>query len=331
MDSSDKPILYTGQSVEDIPQNVTHVKVDRTVKEIGGSAFQDCRQLRSVELCKGLEPIDDGAFDCCTSLESINIPSSIKVISGGEFCDCRQLMNVELCQGLERIGIYAFDGCTSLVSIRIPSTVKMIGKWAFAGCSQLINVELCEGLERIDERAFRGCTSLTSIQIPSTVNYIERGAFSGCDSLLAIEFSEEIEQFVDEVLLPWWNHGVSEASLRTYSFLVQGNIPARLDTIKSQKWKITIHVMLQRIPEQLKWVNKFWIDRYFDSIEYRLSDYEQAQEVVPFLELALWKVKITEQSNGSLINDDSKILCRIDSFSMFAIIFPNVLSFFFEE
>jgi hypothetical protein len=54
--------LYTGQSREDIPRNVTHVKVvDPTVKVIGKYAFTGCSQLRNVELCEGeLERIDRG-------------------------------------------------------------------------------------------------------------------------------------------------------------------------------------------------------------------------------------------------------------------------------
>jgi hypothetical protein len=55
------------------------------------------------------------------------------------------------------------------------------------------------------------------------------------------------------------------------------------------------------------------------------------QDVVPLLELALWKTKMIEQSNGNLISDDVRSKCRGDSISMFAIIFPNVLSFLVGE
>ncbi len=242
-------------------------------------------------------------------------------------------MNVELHEGLKRIDERAFQGCSSLERIRIPSTVKKISKYAFDGCNQLINVELLEGLERIEYKAFHECTSLTSIRIPSTVKEISGRAFEKCNNLEAIEFCNETEQFVDEVPLPWWNHGVSKASLRTYSFLVRCNILARLGTIQVQKWKINIHDMLQRIPEEVFKEVKYrdWDEPHFGSIEHRLSEYKQAQEVAPFLELALWKAKMTEQSNGNLINDDAKMLCRIDSLSMFSIIFPNVISFLFEE
>ena len=108
-----------------------------------------------------------------------------------------------------------------------------------------------------------------------------------------------IDQFVNEASLPWWNQGVSEASLRTYSFLAQRNIPARLCAIQEHKCKENIHNMMQRIPDVLQRIpeedwgkkkanDKVWDDN-FDSIENRLSNYELVQEGAPFLELALWK------------------------------------------
>ena len=47
------------------------------------------------------------------------------------------------------------------------------------------------------------------------------------------------------------------------------------------------------------------------------------------LQLAIWKSKITEQTNGDidLLNAHMKIECRIDSMSMIGIIIPNVLAF----
>jgi hypothetical protein len=61
-----------------------------------------------------VESIDYGAFCDCTSLESINIPSSLK-----------------------NIGEEAFANCTSLSSIVIPDSVTSIGKNAFYNCTSL--------------------------------------------------------------------------------------------------------------------------------------------------------------------------------------------------
>ncbi len=150
-----------------------------------------------------------------------------------------------------------------------------------------------------------------------------------CERLLAIELCEEIEQFVHEASLHWWNHGVSEESLRTYSFLARRNIPSRLDTIHFQTWKENIHNMLQRIPEELEYddINRIWDDRYFDSIEHRLSDYEQAQEVAPILELALWKSKMEEQLISKGLDAEMKLQFYLYSLSMVCIIIRKALSF----
>jgi hypothetical protein len=47
------------------------------------------------------------------------------------------------------------------------------------------------------------------------------------------------------------------------------------------------------------------------------------------LELAIWKSKIIERTDGNidLLDGDMKIECQTDSLTMVVIIFPNVLSF----
>ena len=80
--------------------------------------------------------------------------------------------------------------------------------------------------------------------------------------------------------------------------------------------------MLQWIPKVELFVEYY----YFDSIEYWLANYVYFLEVAPFLELALWNAKIMEQSNGNHINNDMKILCRVDSLEMFPLSFPMFFS-----
>jgi hypothetical protein len=308
------PFIYTGQSRGDIPRNVTHVKVHPAVKEISEGAFYRCRELMNVELCEGLERIDSWAFCGCTSLERIIIPSTVKEIGSSAFFCCRKLMNLELCEGLERIDSWAFRGCTSLERIIIPSTIKEIGRSAFRYCSKLMNLELCEGLERIDERAFENCTSLERIIIPSTVSFIDESAFYGCSGLVSVEFCSI------EVTLPC----LREETLRMYSLLAQSKIPHLLRRIKVHAWKSNIHKMLQPILEEVSQ------DKACELVNSRLSEYKHRQYGLTVLELALWKAKIMEQSNtDSFINveNDVKWMCHVNSWSMFAIIFPNVITF----
>ena len=259
--------------------------------------------------------------DTSTLKQRLQQLAVIKGIGESAFLRCNQLANVELREGLRRIDKRVFQNCSTPTSIAIPSTVEVIGTKAFLHCTQLASVELREGLERIDERAFEGCTSLESIRIPSTVKFIHSQAFFDCNNLAAIEFWDEIEQLVNEASLPWWNRGVSEAALRTYYFLAQCNIRSRLDQIKFQTWKNNIHAMLQRIPEELEDKN------YLQSIASQLANYEHLQEVAPLLELALWKSKISEQTNTKDIDAQLKLQCRFNSLSMAPIIIQNALSF----
>ena len=234
-----------------------------------------------------------------------------------------------------------------MTHVRVDPSVRVIEPYAFCGRLHLRSVELNEGLELIKDGAFENCASLRHIRIPSTVYYIAEDAFKDCDRLETIEFCEEIEQLVNEASLHWWNHGLSEVSLRTYSFLLEFGIPARLGAIQCQMWRDNIYDMLQRIPEELEEESlapfqdpiydlihnaNEYIDygdsEFFASIDSWLYNYEQLRDdVAPILELALWKLKMDEHSNGDLITEQMKLQCRFDSLSMVTIIIPNTLSF----
>ena len=101
--------------------------------------------------------IDNEAFKNCSSLTSVNIPSSVT-----------------------SIGDYAFAGCSSLTSVEIPSSVTDIGNYAFSGCSSLASVNIPSSVTAIGYKAFSGCSCLTSVNIPSSVTYIGGSAFYRC-------------------------------------------------------------------------------------------------------------------------------------------------------
>jgi hypothetical protein len=186
--------IYSRQRTENIPRDLTRVKVNPSVKVILAQAFDNCSQLTNVQLHEGLEKIGERAFCNCTSLHAIVIPPSVKEIPAKAFDLCSQLTNVELHEGLEKIGWRAFCNCSSLHRIVIPRSVEVIYEFAFAGCSQLTNVELHEGLEKIGERAFCNCRSLHAIVIPPSVELIDEGAFNSCSRLTNVELHEGLEK-----------------------------------------------------------------------------------------------------------------------------------------
>ena len=124
--------------------------------------------------------IGECAFFGCSSLTSINIPSSVTEIGNRVFEDCKSLTSVNIPSGVTEIAWRTFWGCSSLTSVDIPSSVTSIGSETFSGCSSLTSVNIPSGVTEIGESAFSGCSSLTSVNIPSSVTEIERAVFMDC-------------------------------------------------------------------------------------------------------------------------------------------------------
>ena len=73
-------------------------------------------------------------FSGCSSLTSVNIPSSVTEIRDSTFPGCSSLTSVNIPSSVTKIGKNAFQYCTSLTSINIPSSVTEIGDKAFFYC-----------------------------------------------------------------------------------------------------------------------------------------------------------------------------------------------------
>ena len=79
---------------------VEDVRLPSTLKQIGCKAFENCRELRNVQLPEGLEYIGRKCF-CYSGIESIVFPSTLKTVSACAFQDCKELKSVTLNEGLE--------------------------------------------------------------------------------------------------------------------------------------------------------------------------------------------------------------------------------------
>ena len=175
--------------------NIKKTVIKRGVTSIGARAFEDCTSLTSITIPSSVTIISDYAFYRCTSLTSITIPSSVTIIGDGAFEDCTSLTSITIPSSVMNIGDYAFYRCTSLTSIMIPSSVTNIGDYAFGGCTSLTSITsimIPSSVTIIGVGAFEDCTSLTSITIPSSVTIIGSGAFEGCTSLTSITIPSSV-------------------------------------------------------------------------------------------------------------------------------------------
>ena len=124
--------------------------IGANVTTINENMFQGCNYLSSIDFSEatGLTSIGDNAFYGCgnhvpeqgedpvPNLTAIDL-SNTKVTSIGQsaFNSCSKLETITLPSTLTSIGKYAFQDCHSLVSFSLPGSVTTISSDAFFNCS----------------------------------------------------------------------------------------------------------------------------------------------------------------------------------------------------
>ena len=185
--SSDKSV-YSAYTSVTIPSSVTYNNYTYPVTSVGTSAFEGC-----------------------SNLQSVTLPSSVTVIGTDAFYACVKLGSINLEEGLTTIGLRAFSGC-KLDSIVIPSTVTSIGNSAFknnplksivwkpANCSigsadnapfystnsKVTSFTFGDQVQTVPAYLCRSMSLLDTIVLPPSVNSLGQYAFAFCTNLKSI-------------------------------------------------------------------------------------------------------------------------------------------------
>ena len=142
VDGGDNIFVYLGGE-QVVPDGVTHVIIDRSVKIIPPDAFYRREQLVSVKMHEGIEKVGERAFYCCWRLKGIKL-LGVREVEDAAFILCEQLTDIEFGDNLETIGMVAFFNCRSLKSIKLPS-VRAIASGTpgvFSGCTNLRRITI---------------------------------------------------------------------------------------------------------------------------------------------------------------------------------------------
>ena len=221
---------------------ILRLTIPANVNSIGQYSFMDCKSIKSVSFSgTAISSIPHSMFSGCTSLESINIPSSITTIGDYAFSACKSLKNVTVTSGTTNYGSHVFDDCkidefyyqgtlqnwcsinfadrTSnpksnteklyingaeiAGTLTIPESLSSISSYAFYGWGNIsiVNFGTNSQVASIGNGAFRSCTGIKSVQLPSGVISIGSEAFQGCVSLESITMQSAVKSIGDFAFL----------------------------------------------------------------------------------------------------------------------------------
>jgi hypothetical protein len=297
-EDDDDVFIYMGGD-QQVPRDVTHVRVHKSVKIISAMVFHTCEQLVSIEMHDGVEIIEREAFFGCRSLKEIKLPG-VRVIEYGAFYDCTALEDVEFGDKLESIRGNAFLGCRSIRNIKILK-VRNIGYGTFAGCDKLTDVELSEDLGRIDDYAFVRCPRLRRVAMPLKGNIFYGGnVFTKCDDLSQVDLVGGIHKTISSLLLDSWRN-----EMKDEIGSINRDLPNTPNgkTASMRRWMETV---IQRMDH------------------YKREHYALLKNNMTQLELALWKANLPNV-DAAVSRQEARVTCGAN------IIIPHVLSFLNDE
>ena len=122
-----------GESVVRVPEGV------KTVLSLRPNMFS-IQSIQEVILPEGVQTIGPGAFEDYKDLHTVNIPASVREIGEKAFSKTA-IAEIDLPEGLRTIGPEAF-AFTPLVKAVLPDSLRKIGKRAFYVCGKLRDVYL---------------------------------------------------------------------------------------------------------------------------------------------------------------------------------------------
>lgn len=191
--------------------NISSVRIDSTITDMGHNAFSNCASLEEVFYNPQLSNNHEGTFtfsDCanlkhlvlgnslpeicyrmclnCTSLKEIVIPDNVTNVNGCAFMNCTSLESAVLGKGVDRTGQSMFEGCTGLISFTATDSLRWISSYTFRDCHNLRHVSSVEKVENIGTWAFHECRSLENIYWGKNLMGFGDEAFFNCSSLTEI-------------------------------------------------------------------------------------------------------------------------------------------------
>lgn len=175
-----------------------------------GTVFQNQAEITSFSEFKyftGVTTIGEYALSGCTSLSTIEFPSSLQSFQRYA-CYNSKFEEIIIPDNVTSIGNSAFRNCTALSSIKLGSNSVSFGKNVFRYCINLTSITF-DGTECHfnGEDAFRDCNSLTSLIITDVSAWCKSSFYSNSNPLsktksLLLQTSDNDISVIKDLVIP---------------------------------------------------------------------------------------------------------------------------------
>lgn len=228
----------------------------KSVTSIGSNAFQDCSLLTSISIPSSVNHIGPAVFVGCDSLTSLTVDAANTEYSSldGVLYNKAQTILLRYPEGkvggftvpnsVTRLWYSCFFDCSNLTSIIIPVGVTTIDSQVFWGCSSLTSVVIPDGVFRLSSYLFKDCSGLTSVTIPNSVTSIDAQAFNGCSDLSSVS-------------IPSGVNSIGAAAFAYCSSLTSITIPHGVTSIPNQAFTFCTNLLSVTIPGSVTSISNF--------------------------------------------------------------------------
>lgn len=243
---------------------------------IADNLFKGIR-MKSVTLDDAITGIGVSAFQNCSELTEVRIPSHVFVIKEAAFKECTHLNKVTMSTTLEFIEGEAFTNNLDMTFYIEPTATKTTigGEYSdgtsimpFVNSLGLVAVEVMEGVTAIEKNSFSSSPSIWKVTLPSTVTEIGESGFSGSRLLQEIVLNNGLERIgwcafkecvnLHSVAIPASVNYIDFGAFQDCTNLVEANLPAGLEFVGAQLFQNT---QLRKITIPAS-VTKIWDDAF---------------------------------------------------------------------
>ena len=215
---------------------ITDILIGENITSLGQSCFQNCKQLKTINISEGVKSLGEDCFKDCQQLPYIKIPQSVRTFGNYAFYNCFNLRSVELPDVITSFGTGVFLNCLSIKNIQTKSLSSMYNQ-VFDGCKSLENITLPKNINTLESNAFNNCHLLRNFDFSNISN--NKGAFSGCYSLENLRISNSQTE-------------LSSSFAKNCKSLTTINLPENITTIQSSAFEGCTSLLSLTIPQKVK-------------------------------------------------------------------------------